>query len=101
MHRVRFLPVCCLVVSILFACAASPSVLRAQLAGTDLETEEQKTLYVLGVVLARQLTSFRLSEQVLAIVKTESSSSLPQCSSKCLPAFDEWSGQTKGSSARS
>ncbi len=68
MHRVRFLPVCCFVVSILFACAASPSALRAQPAGTDLETEEQKTLYVLGVALAQQLTSFRLSEQELAIV---------------------------------
>ena len=54
--------VCSIVV--LLACAS-----RAIAAGPELESDEQKTLYALGIAISQNLSSFTLSEADLELVK--------------------------------
>src|SRR5207244_12378459 len=60
---IRKLPLLALV---LLFIAATPA---ASLAQPELKTEEQKTLYALGLVIAQNLSSFALSPADLEIVK--------------------------------
>src|SRR6266446_6050871 len=55
-----------LVALVLLLIAAAPA---ASLAQPELKTEEQKTLYALGLVIAQNLSSFALSPAELEIVK--------------------------------
>jgi FKBP-type peptidyl-prolyl cis-trans isomerase FkpA len=52
----------------MFACAKGPAE-SAVSEAVKLETEEQKTLYALGLLLGRSVKSFTLSSEELAIVK--------------------------------
>ena len=65
-HMVHVL-VLLLFVGSMTACAQSPSTAAAQ--APKLETEDQKTLYTLGLLLGRNIKSFALTPDELAIVK--------------------------------
>ncbi len=63
----NYVPVRCLLVGLLaltvFGCSKTQSL------AADLETDEQKTLYAIGVALSQQLEAFALTEDELETVK--------------------------------
>jgi FKBP-type peptidyl-prolyl cis-trans isomerase FkpA len=54
----------CLVVLALFACASGPVLAEA-----EPKTEDEKTLYALGLVISKQLSAFRLTPAELAMIQ--------------------------------
>jgi FKBP-type peptidyl-prolyl cis-trans isomerase len=54
----------CLLVLALFACASAPAVAQA-----EPKTEDDKTLYALGLVISKQLAPFKLTPAELAMIQ--------------------------------
>jgi FKBP-type peptidyl-prolyl cis-trans isomerase FkpA len=55
----------CLLVLALFACASAPAVAQA-----EPKTEDDKTLYALGLVISKQLAPFKLTPAELAMIQS-------------------------------